>query len=342
MIRRALHLCLAVVAAVVLTERADACAYDAIHVLPSSFDPTGAATDPPTSTAAPTANVQADITAALALAPQFFKTQLCNLDGIYVTQGPESWGYRNIANGKRYVALSASLWDASGPTKKYSKHQDEVAARLLKSWPGLGHNPGPNNAADTPAMAVLAALAHEFGHVLFYDTFVSPRGSAPTYTNPNFCGGTFFTDSWQILPATPIPWRAYGIPAGSHKSDDMQTSDLLAVLPPSGGSDYRAGRKLDQIYSLTGTNSPRGRWASLFATFSPDEDFVETFKLFVMKNAAQPLASMPALYLVDGTFVTQDIPATCSQRPVLVKKLGCFAQKFCATQPAPSACGRCP
>jgi len=342
MIRSALRLCAAfvVMAGLLPIAHAVACAYDNVLVLPASFDPSSAMSDPPTTTERPATHILADIAAALAIAPQFLKTQLCNLDGIYITREADSWGYRNIASGRRYIALTDSLW-AGYSANIYSEHEVRSFFRLTKHWEGPGY-PVYNNPADTGAETVLAALSHEYGHVLFVETFVSPRGSTPNYTSPSFCGGQFFSESWQTLPTSPVPWRAYGATVGTHKPDDMQTTDLLDILPPTAGNDYRAAHMLDRILGLNGTGAPIGRWAGLFATFSPEEDFVETFKLFVLKNSTPPLSSMPFGYYMDGNLVQQDIPGTCSQRTVLVKKLGCFAQKFCTTQPTPNACSRCP
>jgi hypothetical protein len=192
-------------------------------------------------------------------------------------------------------------------------------------------------------MNVLAVLAHEYGHVLFYDTF-KPLGGSVNYGN--FCGDTFFSDSWQTLP-TPPNWRLFGVPDGVHKPDDVQTTELVKLAGPVPSDPTRASALANRLYSLTGTGAPTGRWASLFATFSPDEDFVETFKHFVLRNAVgRPLQSMP-VRVYDSTatptpYTTHNIPGTCSQRPVLVHKLSCFAQRFCATQPSPDACSRCP
>src|SRR5215471_11237505 len=55
--------------------------------------------------AAPT-NMQADLVSAWGAAPPSFQAQLCALNKIFVTQGPESWGYRNITDGGRYIAIS--------------------------------------------------------------------------------------------------------------------------------------------------------------------------------------------------------------------------------------------
>jgi hypothetical protein len=310
------------------------CAFDRIAMVSATFDPRNANATPTPAGSIP-AYVQNDLTAAFNLAPAFFKTQLCGLDGVFITPTGDSWGFRNIQDGKRYLALSMSLWKG-GAVQTFSQYENGVVHRLLNGWTALNH-PAKGDPSDSPAVTVLAALAHEYGHILFYETFVNPRGSAPNYGA--FCGGTFYSDSWQAMPTVPNIWRSYGDIVGTHKPDDVQVQEILNAVPKPGSPDTRgAGALLRRLYGLNGTNAPIGRWASFFASFSPDEDFVETFKLFVLKNSSAPLKSFKITIPVGGVLISEDIPGTCNQRSVLVKKLGCFAQKFCSG-PTVDPCG---
>jgi hypothetical protein len=310
------------------------CAFDRIAMVSASFNPTNANATPTPVGSIP-ANVQNDLTAAFNLAPAFFKTQLCGLDGIFITPTGDSWGFRNIQDGKRYLALSMSLW-RGGAVQSFSQYENGVVPRLLNGWTALNH-PAKGDPSDGPAVTVLASLAHEYGHILFYDTFVSPRGSAPNYGA--FCGGNFYTDSWQSMPNVPNIWRSYGDIVGAHRADDVQVQEILNAVPRPGSPDtHGAGALLRRLYGLNGTNAPIGRWASFFASFSPDEDFVETFKLFVLKNSTVPLRSFKITIPVGGVLISEDIPGTCNQRSVLVKKLGCFAQALCSG-PTTDPCG---
>jgi hypothetical protein len=299
-----------------------ACAFNNVTMVsPPNFDPTNANTTPNPGAPIPQ-YVQSDLTAALALAPPFFQKQLCGLDGIFIAASGDSWGFRNIKDGKRYLALSLNLW-SSQKVPAFSAYENIVVHRLLKGWRGPNH-PLKGDSSDGAAVTVLAALAHEFGHILFYDTFVNPRGTAPKYGA--FCGGNFFSQSWQSMPDVANVWRTYGDVVGTHKAGDVQIQEILNAVPPPGGPDiHGAGGLLNRIYSLQGS----GHWASFFAAFSPDEDFVETFKLFVLKNSGVRLQSLKMEIPIAGLIVTQDIPGTCSQRPVLASKLNCFAQTFC-------------
>jgi hypothetical protein len=295
-------------------------------VSPANFDPTNA-NDTPNPGAPIPQYTRSDLTAAFNLAPPFFQKQLCGLDGIFIVATGDSWGFRNIKDGKRYLALALNLW-SSQKVPTFSAYENIVVHRLLNGWRAPNHPAGSGDPSDTPAVTVLAALAHEFGHILFYDTFVNPRGTAPNYGA--FCAGTFFSQSWQSLPNVANVWRTYGDVVGTHKSDDVQVQDILNAVPRPGDPDRRdAGGLLRRLYGLRGTNAPIGRWASLFASFSPDEDFVETFKLFVLKNSGAKLRSLKMVIPVAGVIVTEDIPGTCSQRTALASKLSCFAQTFC-------------
>jgi hypothetical protein len=309
-----------------------ACAFSHIAMVSATFNPANANGTPVPAGSIP-AYAQSDLTAAFNLAPAFFQKQLCGLDGIFIAPTGDSWGFRNITDGRRYLALSMSLWKG-GTAPGFSAYENGVVHRLLKGWTGLNH---PGNPSDTTAVTVLAALAHEYGHILFYDTFVNPRGSAPKYGA--FCGGNFYGDSWQSLPNEPNIWRSYGDIVGTHKTDDVQVQEILNAVPQHGGPDsHGAGALLRRLYGLNGTNAPIGRWASFFASFSPDEDFVETFKLFVLKNSSAPLRSFKINIPIANVIITEDIPGTCNQRSVLVKKLGCFAQAMCSG-PTTDPCG---
>jgi hypothetical protein len=311
-----------------------ACAFGNITMVDPKFDPTNASGTPTSAGSIPT-NVQTDLTNAYNLAPTFFKKQLCALDGIFIAPASSgSWAFRNITNGRKYLALSMSLW-SGGSAPAFSAYENIVVQRLLEGWMGPRHPP-KHDYSDASAVTVLSALAHEYGHILFYVTLVKPYHNPPDFTA--FCGGTFFSRSWASLPSDPNLWRNYGDIVGTHATGDVQIQDIKNALPHGNGPDiHGAGGLVDKIY-----NPAMGRWASLFAAFSPDEDFVETFKLFVLKNSGAPLNSLPIQIPVANLVLTEDIPGTCSKRPVLASKLSCFAQAMCGASPAADACSPIP
>ena len=302
---------------------------DSVSMLPASFNPSGTNTDPPAGTALDQ-DIHDDLQTTFGTAPPFLQTLLCGLNGVYVTP-TASWGYRNSANGKRYAAIPAALW-SQGTAKRrmpksYKDYENDIVDVLLPLWGGLKYQPDPGGPADSGITTVLAVLAHEAGHILWYDIYVPTPRTPPDFSR--FCNGTFYTDSWADLSDTPpvSRWLPFGYASPArHKADDVQI-DEIKNAPPG-----QKGAKVALIYRVDGTPPPRnGRWANLFAAFSPEEDFVETFKLFVLRrantNPSHPL-HMKAKIKVDGVFITRDIPGTVASRPVLQNKLACFAQKF--------------
>jgi hypothetical protein len=265
-----------------------------------------------------------------------------------------SWGYREqpsqFAPGsgppivgpppryRRYIAISAGAWSQSDtPTLLYSQYETKLLQQLLH-WPASVIDPNSHQpktsyppkyddsatAPNTSAMAVLAALAHEFGHVLWYDTF-RPTPGGP-YDFNTFCRGKFFENSWHDVDPPPI-WRKFGEPQNTHKYYDVEISQLvLAITSGNLIADFTSANDLSRkIYRS------EGHWASMFAAFSPDEDFVETFKLNVMTNntGTSPLTSLPLHFYKNGGTVayTENVPQDLqdpNKKLELKRKINCF------------------
>jgi hypothetical protein len=299
---------------------------DAVQMLPAPFNPTHTDVDPPAGIALDQ-DIHDALQAAFGTAPDVLKTLLCGLDGVYVTP-TASWGYRNSVNKKRYAAIPATLWSVGASPrrtpKSYKDYETDIVDGLLPNWGGLKYQPDPGGPADSGTTTIVAALAHEAGHVLWYDIYVPTPRKPPDLSR--FCNGMFYTEAWADLGDTPpaTRWRAFGLRSGTHQAGDVQIGDIISA-PPG-----QKGAKVAVIYRLKGTPTPRGRWANLFAAFSPEEDFVETFKLFVLRRAQDPNhpLHLKAKIKIDGTSITRDIPGTVSSRPVLQRKLACFAHIF--------------
>jgi len=220
-----------------------------------------------------------------------------------------SWGLRVFPSGEKYITLSLGLWknNSSSPWACQPPHQGQVCAppfltyqtRLVRAllgtiWPNVSITNLPQFVSVSPpsanisAMSVLATLAHEYGHVLWYDKFVpTPGGPASTTTPTSFCGGQLFYPksspySWPYTVDLPSGrWLSFGeIRNQAYPSDVLQLPGLLVQKHYSEGGD-----RLHAMF----TNQ---RWASALAAFSPDEDFVETFELSVLTNGNTPLTSL--------------------------------------------------
>ena len=303
-------------------------------------------------------DIQSDLAAAFEAAPPFFKAQLCNLHGIYVNPtgctgydpntcnlsdagiAENSWGFRlRSPSGEGYIAISLGLWKnnpcqdtekvCAPPFQTYETRRllallNVTAGKDLRPLSAEGHRPRLNVPyyeifPSVPALSVLAALAHEYGHILWWNTFVEPPGASQVSNTASFCNGNFYpSGSWQGTPVDIPPDRFVhfgAIRLQPRNSDVLQLDRFLL------SGDYsQAFEVLHRIYS-------DGRWASALAAFSPDEDFVETFELSVLMNAGMRQAAITTYGRArHSDNVVRDVTVS----PPLQTKLRCFAN---ATQP---------
>src|SRR5437763_442314 len=158
-----------------------------------------------------------DLDQAFALAPPGLQDQLCRLNGVFIDQTAcndpiecfgRSWGLsqRRFGRGK-YIALSAGFW--ANPRPSYSEYETALMQSVLP-LPNARYS-APQSCApfsvcssvDNFPMTLLAALAHEMGHIRWYD-LVDTNGPA------NFCAdatGNFFSESWSGTAHRPPRWR---------------------------------------------------------------------------------------------------------------------------------------
>jgi hypothetical protein len=322
-------------------------------------DPMNPADPPPQGIAVtPIANTgfAAALLNAFQLAPPAFQAHLCGLNSIYVNGTPctdagncmlSSWGYRAAKSNTSHIAISAGLWNQScsdgTQQNPYPYHcfESDLLGALL-NWSASGGTPPPpryasaNREADTFDMVILAALAHEVGHVRWYQ--LMNRGNPGRAYNPNlFCGGAFFVNSWVTpIRMIPPPWRGFG--DRDRNNSHYKSPQISTIDREIGQQDWQdAAIDLDLLYHA------RQPWASFFAALSPDEDFVESYKLYVLTNAQQvsnegPLTSLKITF-VSGS--PEDIPSdyglsestnlgvpTITKKSVLAKKTMCIAQSM--------------
>jgi hypothetical protein len=130
-----------------------------------------------------------DLGAAYCAASPSFQKQLSDLTSVFITcadaancvpsgQYPflTSWGYRENAATQSmlqhtYVALSADLWPTTlnQPPITYSQFEYVILDNLLQIPPPPASQPVTiTTDPDTSTLTVLAALAHELGHVYWW------------------------------------------------------------------------------------------------------------------------------------------------------------------------------
>ncbi len=239
---------------------------------------------------------KSDLAAAYCMAPPAFQQQLLELNGVFITctdpnncasSGQDistSWGYRENAGNQSflqhtYIGLSAGLWP-NGSLMSYSNYEYNIFNDLLMgaSLP-VTIKATDSTGNDPTTMTVLAALAHELGHIYSWKLGVDDFA----------CGGSYFADISWLHADKASQYHKFGVetPYSNGKGNAPKTNraDKDKVLSDINNGNGQENKDLNNIYS--------GYWASLFATVAPDEDFIETYKLWVLTSMqTQPLASL--------------------------------------------------
>jgi hypothetical protein len=256
---------------------------------PYSGPTVGSAVDPSSSYA----KVFAD---AFKAAPPFLQQELCNnLNYVFVDQSNQGdvigwafWEMPGQDNGAgRWIAIPDAFFTSgtagTTPITNASLHVIEtVILHQLLVTPtstALSTNTLPVYSVvppsqDTQANGLLSLMAHEMGHVLYFEKCDLPRPSPP---RPGPCD-TFLNSGWRNQGVRP-PIHKFKDPFNGSPSHVLGEPSLDEV-----SQDFQQGdpEKLRRIYGLRPGN--KIVWADLFAEVAPDEDFVETYKLLVLKN----------------------------------------------------------
>ncbi len=247
-----------------------------------------------------------------------------------------SWGFRDNYPNK-YIATSAALWKIRDhelqhapifidyKTMRLGALLNRVAAQNV---PNIGRYVWAD--ANTSAITVLAALAHEFGHAYWYDAFVPSPGGPADFTK--FCGGRFYLGAgrkgtWAMPITFSQRWIDFADIRNSHQSDDVNISDLKSYL--RSGAPDKAGNVLHRVLSGNQPNGQPNRhggpWASPLAALSPDEDFVESYQLYALTQATPKLTTLQINIPGTGTQVyLDDIPGHLDVKRELKRKMRCF------------------
>jgi hypothetical protein len=223
-------------------------------------------------------------------------------DNSWALRTPVPQGSTACVTGcKKYVAISLGLWRNTpcpspqtncAPT--FTQYQTRLNQAMLDRTAVNGMHvrvapvfsvssdgPGSNN--DDPGLAVLAALAHERGHIYWFEQFVEPPGSAQASNIDQFCGSgaaSFYpTGKWQGQYPVGIPDRV--LPRFVTFAELDQNSPLDQA-PPYNNLPYQLFYNQSQLINSTYTD---GLYLSILAAYSPDEDFVESFEWSVLRKS---------------------------------------------------------
>ena len=294
-----------------------------------------------------------DLVAAFNAATPTLKDKLCSLDAIFIVQNTcpatgctvsdilgNSWGLRQPASPpKRYIATSATLWQggAALPFVDYENLRLQAVMQALDPTNGANWFKLPDlrpkfksASPNTSAMTVLAALAHEYGHVLWYDEFVvnsdgSPDPGGPVYIRSSsalFCGGGFYTkNSWGTGNSgvnVPSPrWIAFGQRLSTQIHNPDLSGSLYAHLHQGNFGNAGAGSDLLKILANTDL-------VGTLASFTAIEDFVETYEWFQLISANQPLIDLE--FQIDSLPPRRNIVQSIANKPGVQRKMACFSR----------------
>jgi len=276
------------------------------YMLPAGFEP-----DPNKNQTLPSSNTpvvdpyKTDLGKAYCLAAPPFQQQLLGLTAVYIDQSPcaacvtKSWGLRErYHQNQTYVALSSGLW-TNGVVPNYSAFEDSVVIpALLGAASPITIQANP----DTSTMTVLTALVHELGHVKWWQDKVEKKNSC---ANPPPGSPPYFADySWPVHDNATPKFQYFG-----------KQRHYNPHHPHNGGNQPRNGVDKDTLIADLGTPQLNqdlstiynGQWASIFATVTPDEDFIETYVL---------VALIPAMAQTQGTYLKVTLPDQ-SQRDLM-------------------------
>ncbi|MBV9824584.1 MAG: hypothetical protein JO001_02730 [Alphaproteobacteria bacterium] len=245
--------------------------------LAAAYDPANNGTSPPQ--AGGLSTYGALVQSAFNLAPQDLRNRLCALDHIYIDQfdtDHSAWGIRDRKSLKRHIGISKKLLDSiSSSTITYADYETEILHRLL--W--KAHTPEPTwlqgltytvVTPDTSAVATLAILAHEIGHTLWWNKGI-----------PNLkCSGTTFHEiTWKEPVSIPRGYHKFRERQSNEPSEDFDIDDMIALL--QGGTPAQ----LNQLSADLQTVYQDANWVGLFSFVAPDEDFIETYKYWILQQA---------------------------------------------------------
>jgi len=211
-----------------------------------------------------------------------------------------SWGLRTpLPTSKKYIAISLGLWRCSSgrgycaPSftqfhQRLNKALLDTTCKTQNPQCNAANIPPPNfqipagGPPNAPDLSILAALAHERGHIYWFETFVQRPGDAPTNLVTlagGFCGGRIYPRGQWRGVAVGLPDHRYVQFAALNRNSSVAVANLPTLLNSVDPTDATvAAGIIDAIYV-------GGQYPSLLAAYSPDEEFVEAFEWSVLRNA---------------------------------------------------------
>jgi hypothetical protein len=296
-----------------------------VHVLAASFDfknnggsnlPNGTYSHPTSSNTPLPGPIATDLQNAFQLAPDYLKAELCLHTTkenqvaqveIYIDPSPPSpkapfaWSFwEEPADNQgdlygRFIGISESLWTDNTFPQNLEGLERFILEKLLKVSPPGGLHPSlsdvvasvavsgvPGTVSDR-ALLLVAVLGREMGLIINRDR-VQPY--ADTLRVPKICNG-------QTIPFRGYSWNptlAKKILTGDihHLGTERMASDHKQNRYVMPGMLRRQLHLTTPNYSSIATNISTvygTEWADLLAEATPTDDFAETYRLMVLRDA---------------------------------------------------------
>ena len=232
-------------------------------------------------------------------APDYMKAKLCRLTQLFVTHSDhgawESWGFWEgayrppgtgvyVAISERDLASDQSFAAAENQTVDALLGRVDHRRRAVRRLIGLR-----TDAPADPELTVLGVLAHELGHALLADTNADgtdrrhPRRAVSGPPRSRCFEEAFLGASWDanIFHQNMRLWVEFGDPHHNRPTNPDIGPNLNRLRKA-----VRRGR-LDIANDAIADVYRSKEFVSVFASISPEEDFVETYKYKVLADAAQ-------------------------------------------------------
>jgi hypothetical protein len=225
----------------------------------------------------PTAIPSTDAQYATALANAFGRASssmqevFCKLDFVYLTTDAGwtpvgVWEGPGRGGGKRFIVIPSSTIDTISTS--LSAEENDLTGRLYS----ISFSSFSDTSASDSTTALLAIMAHELGHVVFAASNVDGKhkGSNPrNLPPPDPCVENTFFSKWNIKKFNQRRWVKFADTNRNAYEDSNITSGSFST------------NMMTYLYQKTSL-------VSLFASFSPEEDVIETFKYYVLNTASSP------------------------------------------------------
>jgi hypothetical protein len=231
---------------------------------------------------------------AFTAAPQHLKDELCTVDNIFIDADPQSqnspaWGMldrsRMNAQGddEKYIGISVALFPQIA-VQPYGRLETSIVKALLdppppplppdeQAWLN-GLTVQANGGADTLVTSTMAVLAHEMGHIIWWNENIRDTTCLASPAAPQ--GISFHGIAWKKNAANPHGFHGFG------KGRNRSIIESFAIADMA--SDFSHDRLNTLVTEMQRIYNGQS-WTGLFAFADADEDFIETYKYWTLTNA---------------------------------------------------------